>query len=66
MVTWKSKLQTMISLSSTKSDYVSLSQLMREAIPIMSLLDEMMPKNVISKADKTKVKCKALSLPPLP
>ena len=47
-ITWKSKLQTTIALSSTEADYVSLSQSMREVIPIMGLLDEIMHGKVSS------------------
>ena len=40
-VVWMSKLQTEISLSTTESEYIALSHSMREAIPMMTLLDEM-------------------------
>ena len=40
-ITWMSKLQTEISLSSTESEYIALSHSMREAIPMMSLLKEL-------------------------
>ena len=40
-VTWKSQLQTEITLSSTESEYTGLSYALRETIPIMSLLKEM-------------------------
>ena len=59
LLTWKSKLQTIIALSSTEAEYVSLSQSMREAIPIMGLLEELQSMNVIPKKVGTKVKCKA-------
>ena len=35
-----SKLQTEISLSTTESEYIALSNSMRDAIPVMTLLDE--------------------------
>jgi hypothetical protein len=38
---WASKLQTEIALSSTESEYVALSQSLREVIPIMELIDEL-------------------------
>ena len=38
---WKSQLQGEISLSSTESEYTGLSYALREAIPIMELLNEM-------------------------
>ena len=37
-LTWCSKLQTEISLSTTESEYIALSQAMREVIPFMSLM----------------------------
>ena len=40
-IIWKSQLQTEIALSSTESEYTGLSYALREAIPIMSLLQEM-------------------------
>ena len=59
LITWKSKMQTIIALSSTEAEYVSLSQSMREAIPIMGLIDEMRDKGIIKPSPKTNVKCKA-------
>ena len=41
LLTWKSKLQTIIALSSTKAKHVSFSQSLREAFPIMGLLNKM-------------------------
>ena len=38
---WKSQLQTEIALSSTKSEYTGLSYALREAIPCMTLLEEL-------------------------
>ena len=38
---WKSQLQTEIALSSTESKYTGLSYALREAIPLLSLLDEL-------------------------
>ena len=40
-LTWKSQLQTEITLSSTESEYTGLSYALREAIPIMQTLTEM-------------------------
>ena len=62
MLAWKSKLQTTISSSSKEAEYVSLSQSMRDKIPIMDLLEELTKKDIILKAAGTtdaKVKCKA-------
>ena len=40
-ITWKSQLQGEICLSSTESEYTGLSYALREAIPIMQILQEM-------------------------
>lgn len=40
-ITWKSQLQTEITLSSTESEYTGLSYALREAIPLMQLFKEM-------------------------
>ena len=39
-IIWLSKLQTEISLSTTESEYIALSHSLREAIPMMTLLEE--------------------------
>jgi hypothetical protein len=39
-VTWMSKLQTEIALSTTEAEYIALSQAMREVIPFMNLMGE--------------------------
>ena len=39
-ITWGSKLQTEIALSTTESEYVALSTAMREVIPFMGLMQE--------------------------
>ena len=39
-LTWCSKLQTEIALSTTESEYIALSQAMRETIPFMNLMVE--------------------------
>ena len=41
LVTWGSKLQTLQGLSTTECEYMALSQALREAIPLMHLLEEM-------------------------
>ncbi|KAL7527531.1 hypothetical protein ACHAWF_002216 [Thalassiosira exigua] len=40
-ITWSSKLQTEIALSTTESEYIALSSAMREVIPFLNLLKEM-------------------------
>ena len=44
-IIWMSKLQTEISLSTTESEYIALSQSLREVIPMMALLEEL--KNIL-------------------
>ena len=56
-IIWSSKLQTEIALSTTESEYIALSQSMRDVIPLMGLLKELQP--VISFTSKIPVlKCK--------
>ena len=40
LITWSSKLQTEIALSTTEAEYIALSQAMREALPFMNLMQE--------------------------
>ena len=40
-IIWNSKLQTEIALSTTESEYITLSQAMRDVIPMLDLLDEL-------------------------
>ncbi len=40
LITWCSKLQTEIALSTTEAEYVALSQAMREVIPLLNLMKE--------------------------
>ena len=37
-LTWSSKIQTEIALSTTEAEYIALSQSLREVIPMMNLL----------------------------
>ena len=39
-ITWRTKLQTEIALSTTESDYIALSSAMRELIPFLGLMKE--------------------------
>jgi hypothetical protein len=38
---WASRLQTKIAMSSTESEYIALSQSLREFIPVMRLVNEL-------------------------
>jgi hypothetical protein len=50
-IVWTSKLQTQIALSTTEADYISLSQSLWEAIPLMQLVREMNEKNITFYSD---------------
>ncbi len=39
-ITWSSKLQTEIALSTTEAEYIALSQAMRETLPFLNLMQE--------------------------
>ena len=55
---WKSQLQTEISLSTTESEYTGLSHSLREAIPIMELLNEMKKYNFLISDKTPRVRCR--------
>ena len=57
-LTWCSKLQTEISLSTTESEYIALSQEMREVIPFMNIMIEVGDVFTLHKP-KPKFHCKA-------
>ena len=58
-ITWSSKLQTQIALSSTEAEYIALSQSLRDTIPIMQFLDELKEKGFSVYSTEPKVYCKA-------
>ena len=49
-IIWCSKLQTEIALSTTESEYIALSQSLRDVLPLMKLLKEI--RNTIPSEDK--------------
>ena len=55
---WKSQLQTEIALSSTKREYTGLSYARREAIPLMTLLEEMKQQGFPVDKTKALLQCK--------
>lgn len=57
-ILWKSQLQGEISLSSTESEYNSLSYAHQDAIPIMELLKEMKQKGFAIAHTKAQMHCK--------
>ena len=56
-ITWCSKLQTRIALSSTEAEYTALSKCLRDVIPAMNLIDEI-SKNLDANTSKPKIKCR--------
>jgi hypothetical protein len=56
---WASKLQTEIAVSSTESEYVALSQSLREVIPIMGLIAELQQEGFNFNNNVPIVSCKA-------
>jgi len=57
-ILWASKLQTLFALSSTESEYYSLSTALRQTIPIMELAKEMKTKGFDIGSTVPKVHCK--------
>ena len=55
-VTWKSKMEREISLSTTEAEYISLSQAMRDVIPFMHMSEEL-NKNYDLEANTPKLHC---------
>jgi hypothetical protein len=45
-ISWASKLQSHIALSTTKAEYIAMSQALHDVIPIMNLLQEMREQNL--------------------
>ena len=58
-IMWKSQLQDTVSLSTTESEYVCLSQALRKVIPIMRLVQEMKRLGYPVGSTKPKIMCKA-------
>jgi hypothetical protein len=57
-VSWASKLQSQVALSTTEAEYVAMSQFLCDVIPIMGLLQEMREKNFNVLCTKPYVYCK--------
>ena len=58
-IIWASKLQTQIALSSCEAEYISLSQSIRDTIPIMRLIQELKDRDFGGEYTKPVVRCKA-------
>jgi hypothetical protein len=57
-ITWASRMQTEIALSSTESEYIGLSQALRSVIPIMELVKELQSKGFPIGQGNPKIHCK--------
>jgi histone deacetylase 1/2 len=58
-IAWASKLQTIIALSSTEAEYVSLSEALRDTIPLMDLINEFKDNGFKVYSEVPRVHCKA-------
>ena len=58
-ITWASKLQTLTALSTMEAEYVALSMAMREQLPLINLLNEIISHNVDAHLQPTTIHCKA-------
>ena len=57
-IIWKSQMQTEIALSSTESEYIGISQGLREVIPLIKILNEMKSHNLPINPTASKVYCR--------
>jgi hypothetical protein len=57
-VSWASKLQSQVALSTTEAEYIAMSQALRDVIPIMGLLQEMREQDFKVLCTKPYVYCK--------
>ena len=58
-ITWSSKLQTLTALSTTEAEYVALSMAMREQLPLIQLLKEVITHKIDANLQPTTIHCKA-------
>ena len=56
-ISWTSKMQTEIALSTTETEYVALSQSMREVIPLLRLLEDLDSVLDLPHQDKPHFRC---------
>ena len=56
---YASKLQTLCALSTCEAEYISLSEALRETIPVMELLKELKTKNLGTYVSKSTIHCTA-------
>jgi hypothetical protein len=57
-ISWASKLQSQVALSTTEAKYIAMSQSLRDVIPVMSLLQEMREQDYQVICTKPHVYCK--------
>ena len=57
-VTWASKLQTLMALSTTEAEYIALSTACRELVPMLELTKEMHSYHIKSHPATSKIHCK--------
>ena len=57
-IIWVSKLQTQVALSTTEAEYISLSQSLRDGIPLVQIVQELKDRNILNLNDKIKVHCR--------
>ena len=58
-ITWASKLQTLTALTTTEAEYMALSMAMREQLPLIQLLKEVVAHKVDANLQPTMIHCKA-------
>ena len=58
-IAWSSKLQTITALSTTEAEYVALSMAMREQLPLINLLKEIVSHNIDTHLQPTTIHYKA-------
>jgi len=57
-VSWASKLQSQVALSTTEAEYIAMSQALRDVIPVMNLLQEMREREFQVICNEPYVDCK--------
>lgn len=58
LIFWSYQLQTQVALSTKEAEYVSLSQALREVVPIMNLISELKERKITTISSVPKVYCK--------
>ncbi len=59
-VSWASKLQSQVALSTTEAEYIAMSQALRDVIPVMNLLQEMRERDFQVICNEPYVYCKVI------